>query len=785
MKSVIMRITLLSVVLHFFFSLPGYSATEQRTALVIGNGAYSSGPLKNPVNDATDLAAALKQSGFTVTLKKNANLQEMVESIEDFGNSLKRGGVGLFYYAGHGVQVNSVNYLLPVNARINKESDVRFQALDAGRILAEMENANNGLNIVILDACRDNPFGKSFRSVSRGLAIVANAPSGTFISYSTGAGQVARDGDGRNSPYTKALLENIAKQGLTINDVFMNVRTKVKKETGQVPWELSSLEGRFYFNVRAGGSEEIKRLDDERQTIAQERELLEKQRALDEEREKLETLKREQVKQAPPVVQKKEVAIVSPPTVTGPRETRRDERFIAYDNGTVLDTKTNLMWAANDNGRDINWTNAKSYSENYRGGGYSDWRMPTLDELEGLYDVGKTYKSECGYDVHLTEFIRLSCVWPWASKRGRSAAAFPFTDGKRNWSREMDEGYYRAIPVRSGEKAALEQERQELAREKQEMERQKALDNEREQLAAVRRKVEAERQQVTAQRPLASSGAGKMDKESSYAAAYGLFKEGKYEKSRESFENFHKQFPNTELSDNAQFWVGECYYFEKKYEKAIVEYDKVTKNFPEGNKVPYALLRQGLSFLKLGDKVSAKLLLQRVANDFPNTNQSRIARVKLLEVSDLPAIDNKSTSISSLKETVREGRFIAYDNGTVLDTKTNLIWASKDNGSDINWANAKSYCENYRGGGFTDWRMPTQDELVRLYDAGKSRAGACNTSYPIHVATELIDITCSSPWASETRGSDAAYFFFYNGKRIWHLQSNALLTRALPVRNAK
>jgi formylglycine-generating enzyme required for sulfatase activity len=247
MQAMPIRIFLLLFILVLIYPSTLQAATEQRIALVIGNGAYNSSPLKNPVNDATDLAAALKRTGFSVTLKKNANLQEMVESIEDFGNSLKRGGVGLFYYAGHGVQVSSVNYLLPVNARINKESDVRFQAVDAGRILAEMENANNGLNIVILDACRDNPFGKSFRSASRGLAIVANAPSGTFISYSTGAGQVARDGDGRNSPYTSALLENIAKPGLTINKVFMNVRSKVKKETGQVPWELSSLEGDFYF----------------------------------------------------------------------------------------------------------------------------------------------------------------------------------------------------------------------------------------------------------------------------------------------------------------------------------------------------------------------------------------------------------------------------------------------------------------------------------------------------------------------------------------------------------
>ena len=238
----------------FALSLPGIApaAAERRTALVIGNSSYRSGPLKNPVNDAADMAAMLKKLGFSVTLKKDASLQEMDEAIEAFGNLLKRGGVGLFYYAGHGVQVNGANYLLPISAKINKEADVKYQAVDANKILDEMATANNGLNIVMLDACRDNPYARSFRNATRGLAIVSSAPSGTFISYSTSPGNVARDGDGRNSPYTKAVLENIAKPGLTINDVFMNVRTKVKKETGQVPWELSSLEGRFYFNVPFG-----------------------------------------------------------------------------------------------------------------------------------------------------------------------------------------------------------------------------------------------------------------------------------------------------------------------------------------------------------------------------------------------------------------------------------------------------------------------------------------------------------------------------------------------------
>jgi tol-pal system protein YbgF len=125
---------------------------------------------------------------------------------------------------------------------------------------------------------------------------------------------------------------------------------------------------------------------------------------------------------------------------------------------------------------------------------------------------------------------------------------------------------------------------------------------------------------------------GKVDKESLYAAAYELFKEAKYERSREGFENFLQLYPDSEFSDNAQFWVGECYYFEKKYERAIVEYEKVIKNFPEGNKVPFAILKQGFAFQMLGDRESARLLLQQVIKDYPNTNQARIARAKLLEI---------------------------------------------------------------------------------------------------------------------------------------------------------
>jgi len=134
-------------------------------------------------------------------------------------------------------------------------------------------------------------------------------------------------------------------------------------------------------------------------------------------------------------------------------------------------------------------------------------------------------------------------------------------------------------------------------------------------------------------------------------------------------------------------------------------------------------------------------------------------------------------------ETSRDGRFIAYDNGTVLDTSTSLMWAAKDNGSNINWAKAKSYCENYRGGGYTDWRMPTQDELAGLYDNSKSyKATQQDSNVKL---TELIRLSACCPWASETRGSEAAYFYFDQGLRHSYPQSKAYLNRALPVRSGK
>ena len=147
----------------------------------------------------------------------------METAIKELGKQLKKEDVGLFFYAGHGVQIEGQNYLIPIGANIEEESDVKYRAVNLSRILEVMDSAGSKLNIVILDACRNNPYAKSFRSTSRGLAIVEKSPKDTLIAYSTSPNQVAIDGSGRNSPYTKALLDNMTILGMPIEQVFKKV----------------------------------------------------------------------------------------------------------------------------------------------------------------------------------------------------------------------------------------------------------------------------------------------------------------------------------------------------------------------------------------------------------------------------------------------------------------------------------------------------------------------------------------------------------------------------------
>ena len=221
---------------------------EQRTALVIGNAAYREDPLRNAVNDATDMAAALRQLGFQVTALQDATQQAMEEGVAHFTRQLGRGGVGLFYYSGHGVQVNGLNYLIPVGARILRETDIRYQAVQVDWVLDRMHEAGNEVNIIILDACRNNPYARSWRSGQPGLALI-QAASGSLLAYATAPGTTAEDGPGRNGTYTKHLLSFIQVPRLSAEQMFKEVRVAVAQETGkkQIPWVSTSILGDFYF----------------------------------------------------------------------------------------------------------------------------------------------------------------------------------------------------------------------------------------------------------------------------------------------------------------------------------------------------------------------------------------------------------------------------------------------------------------------------------------------------------------------------------------------------------
>lgn len=232
-----------------------YYKNERKTALIIGNGSYKTGPLKNAVNDALDIAAALSGKGFKVILKQNASKVEMREGIREFGAEIGQGGVGLFYYSGHGIQVDGSNYLVPLDADIQMKAEVEEECINANAVLRVMEFSDNRINVIILDACRNNPFRSFSRGDEKGITRMdppKGAKQGAIIAFATAPGSVASDGEGRNGLYTSKLLKYMNHPELTLEEVFKRVRIDVSSESAgkQVPWENNSLTGDFYFTIK-------------------------------------------------------------------------------------------------------------------------------------------------------------------------------------------------------------------------------------------------------------------------------------------------------------------------------------------------------------------------------------------------------------------------------------------------------------------------------------------------------------------------------------------------------
>ena len=224
---------------------------DLRVALVIGNSAYTRAPLQNPANDAEAMAKSLKSLGFDVIELRDGSKAQMAEAIAKLRETLKgKRGVGMLYYSGHGLQLDWRNYMVPVDATLAKPADVPEQTVDVGHVIEAFRAAGNRMNILVLDACRDNPFAGT--ASGKGLAQL-DAPPGTLLAYSTAPGNVADDGDGSNGLYTQYLLAELRKPTAKIEDVFKRVRLQVRQKSAgrQIPWESTSLEDDFYFNDAA------------------------------------------------------------------------------------------------------------------------------------------------------------------------------------------------------------------------------------------------------------------------------------------------------------------------------------------------------------------------------------------------------------------------------------------------------------------------------------------------------------------------------------------------------
>jgi len=457
MRHLFRLMIILPVFVLIFLPDISFSAQNQKTALVIGNGAYSSSPLRNPVNDASDIAYALKKLGFKVLLQTDVNQRTMKKSIRTFGKKLLNGGVGLFYYAGHAMQVHGTNYLIPIGAQIESESDVEYEAIDAGRVLGKMEDAGNGLNIIILDACRDNPFARSFRTSEKGLARM-DAPTGSILAYATAPGSIAADGAGRNGLYTSKLLKHMATPGLEIEKVFKKVRIDVLRSSNkkQVPWESSSLTGEFYFNpkrgiavvkstqkVDTGLKAEQERLEQERNELERIEVDIEERKRIEAERKRIETKKKKllAMSKRPPKPESKKITnglgmefvsikpgsfmMGSPSSEPGRRKDERQHK-VTLTKGFYMQTTevTQGQWEAvmgnnpskfKNCGDDcpvekVSWNDAQGFirrlnhkegSDKYRLPTEAEWEYAARAGSRTAFANGGISELKCGYDANL------------------------------------------------------------------------------------------------------------------------------------------------------------------------------------------------------------------------------------------------------------------------------------------------------------------------------------------------------------------------------------------------
>jgi uncharacterized caspase-like protein len=476
------------------------ASPEKRVALVIGNGAYQQAPLANPVNDAADLSAALRRLGFEVLERRNRNSEELKRDLIEFQDKLGPGAVGLFYFAGHGVQAGrGQNYLLPVGVDYRRERDAELFGLEAGSVLRRMEESGTALSIVILDACRDSPLPAEARSSgSRGLTRM-EAPSGSLIAFATAPGSTADENRiGRNGLYTQFLLRAIETPGLRLEDVFQQVRRDVERASNrrQSPEEISKLTSAFFFrpsgpagvpNVTAAvatrppgaaaGSLSLADLEREEQVRREWSGWQQRMRAefdrvgafqgspglqVQAWQRFLEAWKEDNPLSADDEALRQQAQIrileaqrdarggASPAAaVGGPACASRDPWVLeeTTDNKILRQCGTGLLWMRMDNGRSVNWSQAQSYCQSLGGG---KWSLPTVEQLQSLYRA-ELEGVTCGsYTCKVSNLFRLSRFWFWSAEQDGSSGAWrvALTYGYRGSGHVGGNTNYAALCVR-------------------------------------------------------------------------------------------------------------------------------------------------------------------------------------------------------------------------------------------------------------------------------------------------------------------------------------------------
>jgi uncharacterized caspase-like protein len=373
--------------------------TEPRVALVIGNKDYTSmGSLKNPLNDARDMSRILKKKGFDVIALENASQLEMEQAITKFSNKISSGkGVGLFYYAGHGVEVNGINYLIPSNANIPSIDFVKSKTVSVESLLSAMERAKNRFNILILDACRSNPFGRG----GGGLASINNV-TGIFVAYATAPGKIAQDGEGRNGLFTEYLKKYINKEGLKIEEVFKEVGREVQKKSnrGQTPWTSSSVYGDFYF-----------------------------------------TLPKAELLSAETQEASYKVASSSSSSSSHKSVVSQTPRTTSSVNSVTVEGK---MYQNQPFNKEYTWQEAKEYCENLTLDGYSDWKLPSRNKLRkltsdsGIDNIdGETYYINKAF---IKNILVNNWFWTTSEKGSSSAWGLYFQGGLDFWYNKSSSG---------------------------------------------------------------------------------------------------------------------------------------------------------------------------------------------------------------------------------------------------------------------------------------------------------------------------------------------------------